>query len=150
MIKPLKILHGTGNQQAVHQTSGQQSDVGLLTVCIFFGVGNDEVIAVCRKMVLYGLDHGSEKLVGNIGHDKTNGTLLAGTEAAGGGIRRITQFGNCLINLLLRLLRNVAGIIDGVGHGGSGNTGQTSHVTNGHFHEHSPFLRKYALFCAIN
>ena len=92
----------------------------------------------------------TKELVGNIRHDEAHGPLLSSAETAGGGIRRIAQLSDGLIDLLLSLLRDIAGIIDGVGHGGGGNTGQTGHITDRHFHSEFSLLRKYRHFCAIN
>ena len=66
--------------------------------------------------------YGGEEFIGDIGHNKADGPLLARAEAAGGGVRRVAQLPDGLVDTLFRLVRNIAGIIDGVGNRGGGNT----------------------------
>ena len=134
LVEPLKIVHGACHQQSVHQSGGQQADVGLLPVGVLLGVGDDEVVALGGEVILHGFDHGAEEFIGDIGHNKADGLFLAGAEAAGGGIRRIAQLRDSPVHLFLCLAGNIAGIVDGVGHRGGGDPRQLRHITDGHFH----------------
>ena len=143
-IEPLEIIHGAGDEQPIHQTGGQQADVVLLPVHVLLGVGDDEVIAMGRQAGLHRLDHGGEKFIGDIGHDKAHGLFLAGAEAAGGGIRRIAQLRDSPVHLFLCLAGNIAGIVDGVGHRGGGDPRQFGHVTDRHFHWLFPLRNRFS------
>ena len=150
LVKALEIIHGTGDQQPVHQSGGQQPDVGLLPVHVLLGVGDNQLIAVGGEVVLHRLDHGGKELVGNIGHNKADGPLFAGAETAGRGIGGVAQLRNGLVDLLLGLTGDIAGVVDGVGHGGGGDPGQPGHIGNGDFHGSHPSLRNGGFPCVNN
>ena len=134
-VEPLEVVHGAGHQQTVHQTGGEEPDIGLLPLHIFPGVGDDQLVAVGREIIFHGFDHGGEEFIGDIGHNKADDLLLSGAEAAGGGVRRVSKLGDGPIDLFLCLVGDIPGIVDGVGYRGGGNPCQLGHIADGHLHE---------------
>ena len=101
------------------------------------------------EVIFHRLDHGAEKFIGNIRYNKAHCLFLAGAEAPGGGIRRVAQFRDGLIDFFLRLTGNIPGVINSMGDRGGGDAGQARHVADRHFHRFPP-LRKRIPVCVIN
>ena len=83
------------------------------------------------------------------GHsDGTYDLLLAGGEEAAVG-HSGKELLDGPVDLLLRLVGHIPGIVDGVGHGGGGYSRQLRHIADGHLHGTSS-LRNGSLLYANN